>query len=404
MSAPVSARPAWLDALAAAPDRVRAVREFWDSGGETPVVGRTVERDGRAWCEVTFVWRQQSTDRSSVEVMVHVNGVTDAHRSDVTPALLERLPGTDLWHRSWWLPADGTWGYRFVEAPSIPRDAGATRDGWLAMHRAGRVDPGNPRRQPPAPGDGSSVLVLPGAYQHPAWSPTPDPVATPDRWDVPDVDGRLRTVRRWAPPGRSSGRRLLVLFDGEQWSALGLLDAVARAGLDVEVLLLDSHGQERRAADLPRPDRAATIVAAALARRAAETGQPIDAARVVVAGQSFGGLAAAAVALARPDLARTAVVQSGSFWYADGSEPRRDNPVPGDLVRALRAGTFGRPSARFVVQVGTHEGTMLEQARHFSDACRDAGARVSLDVVTGGHDYAWWKHHLLRALTDVTGG
>ncbi|CAM3648584.1 hypothetical protein OCAE111667_20125 [Occultella aeris] len=68
-------------------------------------------------------------------------------------------------------------------------------------------------------------------------------------------------------------------------------------------------------------------------------------------------------------------------------------------MRRLRAGELGRPQARFHLQAGTDEGTMVDQAEHFDAAC--AAGAVGLCVVTGGHDYAWWRHHLLRTLTDV---
>jgi enterochelin esterase-like enzyme len=394
--APVAAR---LEEVAAAPDRARAATAFWDTLEHAPLIGPVREIAGRRRHPVTFVWRAQ--DPGS-EVMVHINGITDAHREDLAPARLHRIEGTDLCHRTDWLPADGTWGYRIVEMDTLPTDAGASRAGWLAIHEAGRPDPHNPRSQPHALGQTSSVVVMPDAYQHPAWADTPGAaVAQLTGWELSDDGAAVRTVRHWQPAGASARRWVLVLFDGEQWTALGLADAMERAGLDMEILLVDSHGPERRAADLPHPDRASRIVEAALARRAAELGERVPADRVIVAGQSFGGLAAAGAALVRPDLAATAIVQSGSFWFADGDEPRRENPVPGDLVRRLRAGEFGRPRARFHIQAGTDEGTMVDQAEHFRAACARAGAVASLSVVTGGHDYAWWKHHLLRALTDV---
>ncbi|GAA1137460.1 enterochelin esterase domain-containing protein [Ornithinicoccus hortensis] len=398
----VAAEPRWLTDLADAPDRAAAAGRFWAGRPRIPVIGEGAEIDGRACRQVTFLWRQEQTDR---EVMVHLNGITDAHREDITPALLQRMPDTDLWHRSLWLPAEGTWGYRIVEAERLPRDAGATREGWLAVHRAGRRDPGNPRWLPHALGAESSVLVLPEAYQHPAWLDAPTQEARWTQWQVSDLDGEPRTVRHRSPGGRApqGGRRprLLVLFDGEQWAAMGLADALDRAGLDLEVLLIDSGDPGRRAVDLPEPGRAAALVEASLRRRAEHLG-PIDPEHVIIAGQSFGGLAAAAVTVTRPDLVGQAIVQSGSFWYVGGDEPRRDNPVPGDLVRRIASGEFGQLRGRFVVQAGTDEGTMVDQAQHFRDAVVAAGAEADLTIVVGGHDFAWWTHHLLRALDRLS--
>lgn len=55
-----------------------------------------------------------------------------------------------------------------------------------------------------------------------------------------------------------------------------------------------------------------------------------------------------------------------------------------------------------MVQAGTDEGTMVDQARHFRDAVVAAGAEADLTIVVGGHDFAWWTHHLLRALDRLS--
>ncbi|MGO1833578.1 MAG: enterochelin esterase domain-containing protein [Actinomycetaceae bacterium] len=398
--------PAWLQAVIDDPDPAAAATRMWAGVVHAPVIGPMRSTGGRGVHEVTFLWRDP---RPTLDVLVHINGVTDARRDDLAHALLERIPGTDIWHRTYLLPADGTWGYRFVAEEVLP-GGGSSREGWMAVHRAGRVDPLNKRRQPHAHGSHSSVLVMPGAYQHPAWEgagtvdsvgseasgPAPDGGPSAETWILAEADGRERRVRR-AVVG--SGRRTLVLLDGEMWQSLGVLDALAAAGVDVEVLIVESGSMERRGEDMPRPERAAGVVDAVLRRRADEVGGPREATDVVVAGQSYTGLAAAAAVLLRPDLAREAIVQSGSFWYAEGGEMRRDNPEPGDLVQRVRSGELRADGLRFRLQAGTDEGAMVELAAHFHDAARAAGADVSLEIVAGGHDYAWWKHHLLKALT-----
>jgi enterochelin esterase family protein len=395
--------PAWLRAVIDDPDPAAAER-MWAGVVHAPVIGPMRSADGREVHEVTFLWRDP---RPALDVLVHINGVTDARRDDLAPALLVQVPGTDIWHRTYLLPADGTWGYRFVAEEELP-GGGSSREGWMAVHRAGRVDPLNKRRQPHANGSLSSVLVMPGAYQHPAWEGAgaagpagsesaghaPDGGPETETWILTEADGHERHVHRSVV---GSGRRTLVLLDGEMWQALGVLDALAAAGADVEVLVVESGSMERRGEDMPRPERAAAVVDAVLRRRADEVGEPREAVDVVVAGQSYTGLAAAATVLLRPDLAREAIVQSGSFWYAEGEEMRRDNPEPGDLVRRVRSGELRADGLRFRLQAGTDEGAMAELAGHFHDAAREAGAEVSLDIVAGGHDYAWWKHHLLRA-------
>src|SRR5699024_9004227 len=319
--------PTWLQRIIDAPHPERAAKSLWASKPVTPVIGTRRDHRDRPHAEVTFVYQEPRTD---VDVLIHLNGITDAHREDVRPALLQHVPGSDLWHGTYLLPSDGTWGYRFVAQPEIRHDVGRTREGWLQVHRAGQVDPHNPRRQPHALGTSSSVLVMPQAYQHPCWSDVPQQERPDATWQFTDPDGQPRTVH-YSRIG-SAPCRVLVCFDGERWADLGLAAALRRAGLDLELILIDSHGAQRRAEDLPRPERAARLLQAALERRAHVGGDPIGPEQVVVAGQSFGGLAAAGCVLLRPDLAREAIVQSGSFWYVSGREARRDNPLPGELT------------------------------------------------------------------------
>ena len=114
----------------------------------------------------------------------------------------------------------------------------------------------------------------------------------------------------------------------------------------------------------------------------------------MVAGQSYGGLAAAAVVVRRPDVARLAVVQSGSFWHRPGEERSFDEP--GALTASLAGATGGR--GRLAVQVGTDEGDMVPQARWFTEAARAAGHRVDYREYRGGHDYAWWYPSIVDGL------
>lgn len=119
--------PGWLAEITEAADPGAAAEEFWaDVAGTTPIIGEAAEIGGRGCHLVSFLWRQSDPDR---EVLVHLNGITDAHREDLAPMLLEHVAGTDLWHRSLWLPSEGTWGYRMVDLPEIPDDAGTTRQG-----------------------------------------------------------------------------------------------------------------------------------------------------------------------------------------------------------------------------------------------------------------------------------
>jgi enterochelin esterase family protein len=132
----------------------------------------------------------------------------------------------------------------------------------------------------------------------------------------------------------------------------------------------------------------------------ARAGVPVRRETTIVAGQSYGGLAAAAVVATRPELAATAIVQSGSFHFRADQPPRPPAGQRGELLDALA----GRPvPGRHLVQVGTEEGDMLAGARAFHAAAQAGGAHAELDVYAGGHDYAWWRTGLFDALDRLSG-
>ncbi|WP_053385661.1 enterochelin esterase domain-containing protein [Leucobacter japonicus] len=406
----------WRRVLAGeSPDLVSPV---WSAFGER------VELNGEAHREVVFVAEaEQAGDR----VMIHLNGTTDAHRTDIRPAVLDAVPDSSVRVIDYLLPEDLIASYRFVSLPAaeLPDDAGATRAGWLRVHDAGAPDPRNPRRLPNPLGRWSSVLIAPGAVEHPAWRPAAmrtagsEPFSSLEETSLPlggEFADRVATLLI-RPSSDDSAARLLVLFDGENWERVGIREALAHSAGAVApsaMVLVPSGSLEQRSAVLPHPDRVADLLSAVLAAlrthaAAADTPRILAVPtpdRIVVAGQSYGGLAAAAIVALRPDLATTAVVQSGSFHFRASEAPRPPAGETGDLVDQVSklAGTNALSGRRFLVQSGTEETGMTESAAHFAEAARDAGAQIDWRVYAGGHDYAWWRTGLFDALDALTGG
>ncbi|GAA4771381.1 enterochelin esterase domain-containing protein [Microbacterium gilvum] len=358
---------------------------FWDRHTTAPVLGGLVD----GFRETSFLWRPT---RRGTEAMVHINSVTDRHREDITAARFARIGGTDVHHVSVLLPDELVASYRIVEAGHLPVDAGRDRPGWLRIHEAGVPDPLGSETLPNPLGRRSSVLRMPASRQHPAW-----------RAARRDAGGARQPVRLdtrhplWAIDPDDEPAHLLVLFDGETWRGLPLAAALAqRDGPPLAVLLVDSGPQ--RADLLPHPERIASLVEEVVVP-AARRRWP-RARDTVVAGQSYGGLAAASLAVLRPDLVSAAVAQSGSFQFRAGEERRRDATEPGDLIRRLGA---LRVTARVHVQAGAEEHDLSAQAEMFADAAERAGAVVTGEQRAGGHDYAWWSDALFDGLDVVLG-
>ncbi|MFT3862251.1 enterochelin esterase domain-containing protein [Micropruina sp.] len=378
---PLQFEPSWLAGLT---DSDKAGR-WWRQQRTMPVVGDLVEVAGVRLQQVSFcAWSAED------QVLLHLNGFTDAHRTDIRPALLQPVAGSALRVLSYLLPVSGRYSYRLLRRRYLPHDLGRERSDWLGVHLDGRADPLNP-------------VLLPGGGQRPdssVWvgceAPAFPPIVAEPQWwhdDLPDG----RRVAWHHEPG---AEHTLVLFDGERWEHH---DPRVLPGLGrVNLILIPAGQSEQRSADLTDIGRAAELVGAALsvlARRRPESDQALRAERVIVAGQSFGGLAAAGVAVWRPDLVGAAIVQSGSFWYRKGVP--WGFAEPGELTESLARS----PGAltRLALQVGSEEADLRQQARWFTEAARAAGHRVDYREYRGGHDYAWWFPALAEGLDVLLG-
>jgi enterochelin esterase-like enzyme len=135
----------------------------------------------------------------------------------------------------------------------------------------------------------------------------------------------------------------------------------------------------------------------------AESGVPADADRLVVAGQSLGGLSALYAAVEFPDLVSRVACQSPSVWWTPEAADLAD-PLGGPLGGTLAARLRGRPELsglRVAFDVGEHEGRMLPHCALVEDLTERAGATVRVSRSASGHDRAGWRQALLRDVAWV---
>ncbi len=355
----------------------------------TPVLGARRDVNGTELVETTFLVEGDGADRV---VLIHLNTLTDRHREDLTGALAPRVPGT-RWHTLTYLLApDAIVGYRIVVRDRIPADIGAERAGWRAVHAAGRPDHCNPRTLTDGFGHTSSLFAGPDAREHPEWAGSAPPMPEAAWSAVHELGDDERAVTLWQGSG-AAPRRLLVLFDGHTWRRLDTAARLARRARAWDLLLIDSPSLLQRARELPDPDRAAELVAGAITRASAASGLRWDPSHVVLAGQSYGGLAAASLVLRRPELATRGIAQSGSYWFAGSGESRTGR---GELLRWIADAPA--PVGRLVVQAGSEEGEMAALSAELAAVLAAHGALVGHRTYPGGHDYAWWRHGLSDGL------
>ena len=349
-----------------------ATPELPDRLDRSPIVGRRCVIDGVEMVEVTFV----AHESPAREVLVHVNSLTDAIRTRLGPAIMAPVGNTGAQILSWWLPADGCYSYRYWRSDEVPRDIGATRAGWMRVHREGQPDPLNPETLPAFDLREQSVWRGPD-FEPVPWAPTGE---AERQWRLHD-DGRFAVL-----PGDD---RTLVLFDGLRWRLAGVASALRAAGLGHTVVAVDTGEGEQRAAWLTTARGCAPLVERA--RELAGAGR-----EVIAAGQSFGGLACVELAVHRPDLVTAVIAQSASLWFASDPVPEPD--AEGILLRGLVAGTraLGTP---VVVQAGTDERGLIHGARRLAGIAERTGRLAAAEEFRGGHDLSWWRHGLLSGLS-----
>lgn len=347
------------------------------------------------------------TATTATALVLHT--ITDRHRNDLRPALLDDVPGTELQTISLHLPTGLVCSYGLASLPSHVDASRLEREDWRAVVQATRADVaatphvGHPTRA-------LSLLVLPGGEELLNWAAVPatdtgravtrgtlTPFRVPAGAWPEDVDA-------WAYESAAVygvSRALLVLLDGDTWvndlDIVDLLDrAVADGTLPSLTAVLPTSGEQRSARlglDNRWADWLATDLLAAAAQHAAVIDDP---ARSVVAGQSLGGAAALHAALRYPERFGAVMPQSGAFWWpaVDGV----DTFALHSLVDSHRG-----PKLRICHQVGTLEFHLFDLNRKMVSRLRHHGHDVISHEDVGGHDGAIWRPGLVRGLAELLG-
>jgi enterochelin esterase-like enzyme len=341
---------------------------------------------------VTFALHDPAAER----VLLFVNRLTD--ETDLDRSLMRRVPDTDLWHLSYRMPDDWIASYSYsVQRPGHPApwegqpDQRGVRD---ALDH-GLADPRNPSQITNRAGVRISVAALPHAPAEP-WRAVRDDVPQGRLTAHAGPDGRRLWI--YEPAAGDHGAvapaptPVLVVLDGDVWCDAQPLptildNMIADAAIPpVTAVFVDSADRERRWAELDAHGGIVDWLADRLRPwLVARLGGAIDLAprRVVVAGQSLGGLAALAAVVRRPDAFGGAIAQSAALWQPDVAREAAACPPRG---------------ARIDLQVGLQEWVLLEPTRDLAAQLADDGVDVVLTEVDGGHDYAWWRRTLPTAL------
>ncbi|MFE6189636.1 alpha/beta hydrolase-fold protein [Streptomyces sp. NPDC056465] len=298
--------------------------------------------------------------------------------SDAVP--LSRWGGTDCWYAEVRMPARLRVTYQFL------------------ADDAAHADPFNPD----GAGGDRSVVATPDCPRQPHWPGIgADDVLPVPRTRVRWAGGRLggrRTVRVHAAGG---GGPVVLLLDGDDWlylhPAMAAFDSAVAAGEMPPATLVFLPAGDREA-EFGCDPALWEAVRDELPPLVAASGVSADWDRMVVAGQSLGGLSAMYAALEFPDLVSRVACQSPSFWWAPGAPERTDplgGPVGGAIAARLEEGQ-DLSGLRIAFDAGEHETRMLPHCEAVEALTREAGATVRVSRSPSGHDRAGWRHALLR--------
>lgn len=368
------------------------------------------QQDGT--CRVTFFWRDPQGDETTSatqRVWINITGVTDHHQHQPPPSLL-RVARSDVWYWQTCLPATWRGSYCLMPDNRASDFSGeitlqALRDWWRQRFVSATADPLNPLRGwSGGRGMPVSPLHLPQAPGQPEWQAVDNGTApliplTSLQWDSTLLGNRRRVWLYATGEAAPEQRPLAILLDGRFWAeqmpVAGPLQQLTDAGAlpPAVYLFIDSIDTACRSHELPCNTRFWQAVQQELlpqVSRVMPWRQQADS--TVIAGQSFGGLAAVFAALHFPHTFGNALSLSGSFWWPDRGSPH------GWLLQALKNGLAPARPLRFWLEAGRREHLILQANQQLQQQLTAAGYPVHYQTAEGGHDALCWRGGLLNGL------
>lgn len=242
------------------------------------------------------------------------------------------------------------------------------------------------------------VVVLDGAPALPQTQPITSWRRTEDALVMP-ASGEAVTLTVRSHPHATSLSPVVLLTDGEDWLSDELPVAALAAHIaakqipPLHVAYLPAASRTARQIDYTA-DRAAQEQLFVSILRILEVRISAHHPQLIPAGQSLGGLFSLLAAVRLRGLVRAAVAQSPSLWWPTLTAPYEH---PGEwFVELGRV----RASAPSVLQVGRTEWVLQRSVLHAREFLRSHGALVETphDIITGGHDRAWWRRTLAAGI------
>ena len=398
-----------------------APESFWRdvTARGTPLVESLAGDDQHSL--VTFLWRpERDVDNVVITPAPAVFGWAAANNQ------MTRLAGSDLWHRTYRVRNDLRATYYFSPddpfADTSKMDLDERTAYFEERARAALQDPLNPltfKLNPDMPPE--SVVELPGAPPQP-WAKRQPEVprgrVEPSRFDS-KMFGNARAIWIYLPPGydpQAVPYPLLLLFDGPMYLGMRIhvtLDNMIAAGVIPETVCVMVEQVDRNVELTCNDEFAEWLTLELLPWVRARYPVTSDPARAVIAGSSYGGLAAAFIGLRHSDIFGNVLCQSGSFWWGPGYETLSDfeNEAIEQEWLIHQFETAGTRPLRFYLDIGLLEDGWLPHGgpnavasvRNMRDVAQAQGHAVHYAEFYGGHQCICWRGTIADGLIALLG-
>jgi enterochelin esterase family protein len=422
--------------------RIKALKASIESGDQASVEAfwEGVKKQGAPLIEplagndknmlVTFLWRG-TPDTHNVLILGF-----NLLAFEPEKYLMTRLGQTDVWYRSLEIGKRMRFDYRL--APNVPTSFGTPPDfdqnAITMVVAAARPDPLNPNRwrideasldSPEYLGD--SFVEMPDAPAQP-WLAVrvgiPSGQVERHRFKSTLLKNE-REIAVYIPPGYSKTEKpypLLVIFD--EIAYLGdknqkalvptptILDnLISEKRISPMVALLVGNAPGARDRELPcNPVFTDFLVSEVLPWAHGLYNFATDPHQTVVAGSSFGGLAATCAGLRHSETFGNVLSQSGSFFFAPPGSNNSSSETDPENWLANQFIASAKLPLRFYLDAGSDEvdfgdgsSSILVTNRNLRDVLRAKGYEVHFHEFAGGHDYLSWRGTLADGLILLMG-
>jgi enterochelin esterase family protein len=383
-----------------------ALGEFWKEMEEntTPLIEAIGGEANHVL--LTVLWRG---DKETENVIL----VGEVGWGDPLDNPLGQLLDSDVWFRTYRTRTDLRATYRFSPNDLLVEVSMDDAKAVAAQRRNYRRDPLNPRSF------GGSLVELPEAPKQPWIVENPEAPRGEMRTEKKfksAILGNERRISVYLPPDYDpSGAPYPMFLVFDQLTYVSMIptprilnNLIYAEKIPPVVAVFVGNARGARNDELTYNDTFVDFLASELVPWIRENfNVSTHPRKIVIAGSSFGGLAASFVAFRHPELFGNVIFQSGSYWWSpDTNSSVLAHEVEGEWLTRQYAEADSAP-IRFFIEIGLHEGgapSMVIVNRHFRDVLLAKGYEiVKYDEFNGGHNHLNWRGSLADGLIALIG-